>query len=85
MIRVHRFFNVVLTSAAVAGAAVGAEGPPRPIPPAGNWPAREATRLADPGQPLGAGPQQPAEPAAVVVPPVTIPGPPADGPRSLDD
>jgi cobalt-zinc-cadmium efflux system outer membrane protein len=82
MIRVHRFFTVFLTSAAVAGATVDAEGPPRPLPPNGNWPAREATRLADPGQPLGAGP---GEPAAVVAPPVTIAGPPADGPRSLDD
>jgi outer membrane protein TolC len=92
MLFVHRGIVVAALAAwlapAVAADPDAGNGPPAAapllVPPVADWPARDAARLADPGQPLGVGPQQPAEPAARVVPPVDAMPPALAGPRSLD-
>ena len=87
MRNLQRFLTAVAAVAALAGSAAPGQGtgtPPGLPPPAAQWPARDAARLADPGQPLGAGPEQPAEPAALV--PATDATLPASvGPRTLVD
>ena len=80
----------VLTAAAAVAALAGSAAPgqdtgtpPGLPPPVAAWTARDTARLADPGQPLGAGPEQPTEPAALV-PAADAALPPPAGPRTLD-
>ncbi len=68
----------------VAALGQGPGVPPGLPPPVAAWPARDATRLADPGQSLGARSAQATEPAALV-PPVAAPPSAPTGPRWLDD
>ena len=84
----HRQPRLLVMAMAVFGsvAALG-QGPgvPPGLPPSvAAWPARDATRLADPGQSLGARSEQGTEPAALV-PPVAAPPSAPTGPRWLDD
>ena len=80
----------VLTAAAAVAALAGSAAPGQDTgtpaglpPPVAAWTARDTARLADPGQPLGAGPEQPTEPAALV-PAADAALPPPAGPRTLD-
>jgi hypothetical protein len=68
----------------VAALGQGPGVPPGLPPPVAAWPARDAARLADPGQSLGARSEQATEPAALV-PPVAAPPSASTGPRWLDD
>lgn len=70
-----------LGGTAVVGQVPGT--PPSGSPTAANWRVPDATRLADPGQPLGAGPEQANQ--AVPMPPLAVLPPAAIGPRTLDD
>jgi cobalt-zinc-cadmium efflux system outer membrane protein len=84
----HRCLTTAVALAALCGAAACGQqvATPGSAPPSANpnWPARDAARLADPGQALGTGPGRPAEPAALV-PAVEVALPSPIGPRSLDD
>jgi outer membrane protein, heavy metal efflux system len=81
----RRFATVAFHFLACLAAGGGLSAEDRPAAAAGNaWPAPSAVHLADPGRPLGTGPRQPAEPAALVVPPVDLTLPAAAGPRSLE-
>ena len=82
-----RLLTAAVALAALCGTAALGQAPgipPGASPPIAEWPARDAARLADPGQPLGSRPAQPTEPAALV-PPVDASLPVAVGPRSLDE
>ena len=87
MINLHRLLIAAVAVAALDGARAAGQAPgvsPGLPPPVADWPAQDAARLADPGQPLGSRPAQPTEPAALV-PPVDASLPATVGPRSLDD
>ena len=71
-------------AAKAAGAAGQGKTPASATDRGPAWPAREAARLADPGQPLGVGSRPPAEPAAVV-PPVDVGLAETAGPQTLDE
>ncbi|MFM7138533.1 MAG: TolC family protein [Planctomycetota bacterium] len=81
-----RVLTMAVALAALGGAAAFGQAPEpvrESLPPVPDWPTRDATLLADPGQPLGARPEQPTEPAALV-PPGDGPAPDPLGPKTLD-
>jgi hypothetical protein len=86
MQNLQRVLTAAVAVAALAGSAAPGQDTGTPAglpPPVADWTTRDTTRLADPGQPLGAGPRPPTEPAALVPPPAAVLPSPV-GPRTLD-
>ena len=86
MQNLQRVLTAAAAVAALAGSAARGQDTGTPAglpPPVAAWSARDAARLADPGQPLGPGPEHPTEPAALV-PAADAALPPPAGPRTLD-